>query len=67
MLRIEFRRERGGAIQFHTRQSVLFRLLTHDASHSGEISQTLGSHGQGEIDLWSGLARVVPAATAEDG
>jgi uncharacterized damage-inducible protein DinB len=61
MLSAEFPRERNGAIQMHTRQSILYRLLTHDASHSGEISQTLGSHGRGEVDLWSGLARVVPA------
>lgn len=63
MLRVEFRRERNGIIQVHTRQSVLFRLLTHDASHSGEISQTLGSHGRGEIDLWSRLSRVLPPTT----
>lgn len=63
MLRTEFRRERGGAIQLHTRQSVIMRLLTHDASHSGEISQTLGSHGRGEIDLWSRLSRALPPTT----
>jgi uncharacterized damage-inducible protein DinB len=62
MLATEFPRERNGVIQMHTRQSILHRLLTHDASHSGEISQTLGSHGRGEIDLWSGLARVLPPA-----
>jgi uncharacterized damage-inducible protein DinB len=61
MLLDEFRRERNGATQIHTRQSVLFRLLTHDASHSGEISQTLGSHGRGEIDLWSHLSRTLTA------
>ncbi len=27
----------------HTRQSVLYRILTHDAYHTGEISLTLGS------------------------
>jgi hypothetical protein len=36
-------------------------MLTHDASHSGEISQTLGSYGRGEIDLWSHLSRILPA------
>lgn len=60
MLPVEFPREREGKIQMHTRQSILWRLITHDASHSGEISQTLGSHGRGEIDLWSGLSRVLP-------
>ena len=42
----------------HTRQSVLFRLVTHDAYHTGEMSLDLGSHGLGEIDLWRGLARI---------
>ena len=62
MLATEFRRERAGTIQLHTRQSVLIRMLTHDASHSGEISQILGTHGRGEIDLWSRLSRVLPPA-----
>ncbi len=61
MLQDEFRRERNGATQIHTRQSVIFRLITHDAAHAGEISQTLGSHGRGEIDLWKQLSRVLPA------
>ena len=60
MLRVEFRRQRGAVVQLHTRQSVLIRLLTHDASHSGEISHTLGSHGRGEVDLWSRLSRSSP-------
>jgi uncharacterized damage-inducible protein DinB len=54
MLQEEFRRERDGKIQVITRQSVLMRLLTHDASHAGEISQTLGVHGLAEVDLWTG-------------
>ena len=58
MLAVEFERERAGAIQLHTRQSIIWRLITHDASHTGEISQTLGSHGRGEIDAWAGLSRV---------
>jgi uncharacterized damage-inducible protein DinB len=56
----EARRVRGDEVQMHTRQSVLYRLLTHDAYHTGEISLTLGSAGLGEVDLWRGLARVVP-------
>lgn len=63
MLPVEFQRERGDVIQLHTRQSILFRLLTHDASHAGEISQILGSHGRGEIELWSRLSRVKPKTT----
>lgn len=60
MLPVEFERRRGDVIQLHTRQSIVFRMLTHDASHAGEISQILGGHGRGEIDLWSRLSRVQP-------
>ena len=56
----EARRVRGDEVQMHTRQSVLYRMLTHDAYHTGEISLTLGSAGLGEVDLWRGLARIVP-------
>lgn len=52
MLDEAFTRVGGGRTQVHTRQSVLMRMLTHDAFHSGEISQLLGAHGLGEIDLW---------------
>ena len=52
MLSDEFTRERDGKIQIHTRQSVLMRLLSHDAFHSGEISEILGMHRLPEIDLW---------------
>jgi uncharacterized damage-inducible protein DinB len=38
--------------QLHTRQSVLMRMLSHDAYHCGEMSQTLGIHGLTQIDLW---------------
>jgi uncharacterized damage-inducible protein DinB len=55
MLDAEFHRERDGRIQVLTRQSVLMRLITHDASHAGEISQTLGMHRVAkELDLWTG-------------
>jgi len=37
----------------HTRQSVLMRLLTHDAYHCGELSQTLGLNDLPQIDLWA--------------
>ena len=52
MLGEEFTREIGGKTQRHTRQSVLMRLLSHDAFHTGEISQLLSMHGCPEIDLW---------------
>jgi uncharacterized damage-inducible protein DinB len=52
MLSEEFTREIGGKTQSHTRQSVLMRILSHDAFHTGEISQLMSMHGLGEIDLW---------------
>lgn len=52
MLENEYTREIGGKTQRHTRQSVLMRLISHDAFHIGEISQLLSMHGLEEIDLW---------------
>ena len=52
MLSEAFTREYAGTQQLHTRQSVVMRLLTHDAYHCGELSQTLGIHGLPQIDLW---------------
>ena len=52
MLSEQFERQAGNKTQVHTRQSVLVRLLSHDAYHSGEVSQTLGIHGLPQIDLW---------------
>jgi uncharacterized damage-inducible protein DinB len=59
MLQDEFHRERDGKIQIHTRQAVLMRMLTHDAEHCGEISLTLGMHGLGGLDLWTGRAPIL--------
>jgi uncharacterized damage-inducible protein DinB len=53
------RRPWGDKVQIHTRQSVLWRLITHDAFHSGEISLALGSRGLGAIEMWSKLSRLV--------
>ncbi|MEA2633382.1 MAG: hypothetical protein QOH92_149 [Chloroflexota bacterium] len=61
ILQGEFRRVKNGEIQIHTRQSVLMRLLTHDAYHCAEIGQTLGMHGLPEVDIWTGRAQVLPA------
>jgi len=52
MLEVEFERRRGDVRQIHTRRSILLRLLSHDAFHSGEISQLLGANGLPAIDLW---------------
>ena len=61
----EARRESGGVVRMHTRQSVIMRMITHEAYHSGEIALTLGTHGlgghtgpNGPIDMWAGLSRV---------
>ena len=58
MLQDEFRRERDGQVQIHTRQSVLMRILTHDAYHCAEVGQTLGIHGLPEVDIWSDRAPI---------
>jgi uncharacterized damage-inducible protein DinB len=52
MLSESFERRIAGQTQPHTRQSVLMRLLSHDAYHCGELSQTLGIHSLPQIDLW---------------
>lgn len=45
-------RQRGAMRQIHTRQSILLRLIHHEASHVGEISLVLGAHGREPINLW---------------
>jgi uncharacterized damage-inducible protein DinB len=52
MLADEIRREYSGTVQIHTRGSILQRLLTHEAWHCGELSQTLGLNGLAQMDLW---------------
>lgn len=42
----------GAGARSYSRQSILLRLLSHDAYHAGELSQTLGIHGLRQIDLW---------------
>ena len=53
MLEEEAVRTYGGERQVHTRSSIVQRLLTHEAYHCGELSQTLGIAGLPQIDLWS--------------
>jgi uncharacterized damage-inducible protein DinB len=45
-------RRYGESVTLHSRSSILQRLLTHEAYHCGELSQTLGIHGLPQIDLW---------------
>ena len=52
MLTDEIQRDYDGTIQVHTRSSILQRLVTHEAYHCGELSQTLGINGLPQIDLW---------------
>ena len=52
MLDEKFERFFGEHRQIHSRASILQRLLTHDAYHCGELSQTLGIRGLPQIDLW---------------
>jgi uncharacterized damage-inducible protein DinB len=52
MLGADVERISGGTREVHTRSSILQRMLTHDAYHCGELSQTLGIAGLPQIDLW---------------
>jgi uncharacterized damage-inducible protein DinB len=52
MLGEEVERVYGDTREVHTRSSILQRMLTHDAYHSGELSQTLGIAGLPQVDLW---------------
>ena len=52
MLTDEIERHYGDTVQVHTRSSILQRLLTHEAWHEGELSQTLGIRGLPQLDLW---------------
>lgn len=45
-------RRYGEVRQVHSGASIIQRLLTHEAYHCGELSQTLGIHGLPQIDLW---------------
>jgi uncharacterized damage-inducible protein DinB len=55
MLGEVFTPEIDGKVQRHTRQSVLTRIATHDAFHSGEISILLDANGFASMDPWSPL------------
>lgn len=52
MLDETFERQGRSGLQRHSRQSILLRLINHDAYHAGEISLTLGANGREPIDLW---------------
>jgi uncharacterized damage-inducible protein DinB len=46
------RREGRAGIEEHSRQSILLRLITHEAYHGGEIALIEGIHGRPQLDLW---------------
>ena len=52
MLTDEIQRGYADTVQVHTRASIMLRLLTHEAYHCGELSQTLGINDLPQIDLW---------------
>lgn len=52
MLSVEFERWFLDVHQLHTRTSVIQRLITHEAYHGGEISQTLGLEGLDPVYIW---------------
>ncbi|MCI0345480.1 MAG: DinB family protein [Chloroflexi bacterium] len=52
MLGESFERQGRTTLQRHTRQSLLLRLINHEAYHVGEMSLALGAHGREPIDLW---------------
>jgi uncharacterized damage-inducible protein DinB len=52
MLGETFRREGSAGTQVHTRQSILLRMINHDAYHLGEVNLILGANGREPIDPW---------------
>jgi len=52
MLAETVRRAGRTSVQVHSRQSILLRLITHEAYHVGELSLTLALNGREPIDLW---------------
>ena len=59
MLPEEVERWYGDDRQLHRGPRSSSGVLTHDAYHCGELSQTLGIEGQPQIDLWRPLTRSV--------
>ena len=53
-------REGARGVEYHTRQSILLRMITHEAYHAGEIALIQGIHGRTQIDLWPAGAHTVP-------
>jgi uncharacterized damage-inducible protein DinB len=52
MLAETFDRVEGAHHEVHTRQSILLRMINHEAYHLGEINLALGANGREPIDPW---------------
>jgi uncharacterized damage-inducible protein DinB len=52
--RITRRDEAGRPPELHTRQSILMRMINHEAYHLGEVNLALGSNGREPINPWPG-------------
>ena len=53
MLGEQIRREEPGRPpELHTRQSILLRMINHEAYHLGEVNVALGSNGREPMDPW---------------
>lgn len=57
-------RETPRGVEHHTRESLLMRMITHDAYHAGEIALIEGMHGRPQLDLWPAGVHTVEAATS---
>ena len=67
MLEVEFERRSGDIVRAHTRRSILLRLLSHDAFHSGEISQAARRErppGHRSLGAPDGLSAIASATLA---
>ncbi len=54
MLDERFERVSSTRTEAHTRQSILLRMINHEAYHLGEINVALGANGRATIDPWPG-------------
>jgi uncharacterized damage-inducible protein DinB len=61
MLGETFRRVERDRVEVHTRGSILLRLITHEAYHSGEIALIEGIHGRPQLNPWPGRDWLVPS------
>lgn len=66
MLEIPVAIGQGETARHLTRRSVLFRLVTHEAYHVGEIALIQAIHGRPPIDLWPPNYHTIEAVAARD-